>query len=75
MGKACALEGYAQVGAWRAQVRKRYTHRKAFVTLVFGDINLCCRLCLWNMHNCTEQSTHSMIVCVFVFVLVLNPNS
>jgi len=41
MGKACALEGHAQVEAWRAQARKRYAHTKGFVTLVFGNVNLC----------------------------------
>jgi len=55
MGKACALEGHAQVGARRAQVRKRYAHTKGFVTLVFGDVDLCCRLCLSKMHNAQSQ--------------------
>ena len=29
--RACAHEGHAQVGAWRAQARNRYAHTKGFV--------------------------------------------
>jgi len=55
--RACAHEGHVQERAWRTQARKKDTRtQRAFSTLVFGDIDLCYRLCLWNMHNAQSKA-------------------
>jgi len=57
-----------------ARQQRKYTRtQRALSTLVFGNVDLCCRLCLWNMHNAQSKPRavgryvdHPGILCVCV---------
>jgi len=43
-------------GIARASVEKILAHKTNWSTLVFGDVDLCCRLCSWNMHHAQSKA-------------------
>ena len=44
---------------WGHGARKQGKHtrtQRAMSTLVFSDVDLCCRMCLWNMHHAQSKA-------------------
>jgi len=57
--RACAHEGHAQVGVWRAHARNRYAHAKGFVEVNFVDVDCVVDDVCGNMHNAQSKARAS----------------
>jgi len=57
--RACAHEGHAQVGVWRAHARKRYAYAKGFVDVGFVDVDCVVGDVCGNMHNAQSKARAS----------------
>jgi len=60
---ACAHEGHVQLGAWRAQAKRRYAHTKGFVYNGIWRCRCVLQVVFVEHAQCAEHSTSRRIVC------------